>query len=116
LKASRSIRAFATANQRRGDIVGVETEAIMHKIAQAGTLALLAVLTASASARAETWCVRHYGDSPGYRFCAFSSAQDCLRAVFIGGSGICQLGSTARARTGAQFRPRFPDPPRLTAW
>ena len=86
--------------------------------AQAGALAILAVLTASGDAWAETWCVRHFGDPPGYRFCAFGSAQECFRAVRVGGSGICEREPVAgtRMKPDARARARPRDPPRLTAW
>jgi hypothetical protein len=82
-----------------------------------GLLLACAVLAASGEARAEAWCVRQFGDPPGRQICAFSSAQDCMRAVFIGGSGIC-----GRQRLPRWIKPTpldermWSNPHRLTAW
>jgi hypothetical protein len=72
---------------------------------------LLSVLAASATAMpgtayAQTWCIR---DSAGItsEICAFSSADDCIRAALVGPSGgiICapqrgRAAETAGARSG----------------
>jgi hypothetical protein len=83
------------------------------------TAALGAAATWSTGARAETWCVRQFGDPPGRQFCAFSSAQECLRAVFIGGSGTCgrEPGRLPRGiRPTALDERMLSNPHRLPAW
>jgi hypothetical protein len=96
----------------------------MNKLAETCALAVVALLAASAGARAETWCVRHFGDPPAHRFCVFFSAEDCFRIVSIGG-GICErepfktaepLKTSKPAKPDPRNRNRLPDPPRLTAW
>ena len=64
-------------------------------------VSLLAVvaLVPPASGRAETWCIRDLAGVTA-EICAFSSAQDCTRAAFVGPSGgiVCvqQHGPVAK--------------------
>jgi hypothetical protein len=54
-----------------------------------------------AIARAESWCIR---DAAGvtYEICAFSSAQDCIRAALVGPSGgiVCAPERGGGVRSG----------------
>jgi hypothetical protein len=86
-------------------------------LAMLSTAALGFASTWTPSARAETWCVRQFGDPPGRQVCTFSSAEECLRAVFIGGSGICGRQRLPRwVRPTALDERMWSNPHRLTAW
>ena len=60
-----------------------------------------------AIANAETWCIR---DSAGVtsEICAFSSAQDCIRAAMVGPSGgiICAPERGRRAESNERLNKR----------
>ncbi len=70
-------------------------------------LGLAVVLAAAAPARAETWCVRDKdGVTPA--ICAFSSADDCIRAAVVGPSGIVCAQETGAAPTSNGTRSAAP--------
>jgi hypothetical protein len=74
-----------------------------------------ATALSAAGARAESWCIR---DAAGvtHEICAFSSAQDCIRAALVGPSGgiVCapERGNAVRSREhfdrGKRYAPSDP--------
>jgi hypothetical protein len=68
------------------------------------TLGFVFVLAVAGSvpARADIWCVH---DSAGITspICAFSSAQDCVRAAIVGPSGmVCSQGNAGPPRSAGK--------------
>jgi hypothetical protein len=57
-----------------------------------------------AIARAESWCIRDAA-SLTHEICAFSSAQDCIRAALVGPSGgiVCARERGSAVRSGEHF-------------
>jgi hypothetical protein len=81
-------------------------EVAMMRSLVIGVLAALATAM-PAIANAETWCIR---DSAGVtsEICAFSSAQDCIRAAMVGPSGgiICAPERGRRAESNERLNKR----------
>jgi hypothetical protein len=63
-----------------------------------------ATVVSPAAANAESWCIR---DAAGvtHEICAFSSAQDCIRAALVGPSGgiVCAPERASAVRSGEHF-------------
>jgi hypothetical protein len=67
--------------------------------------ALFAVAVWPPTARADSWCIRDSGGmlSP---ICAFSSAQECVRAAIVGPSGVVCVREDANVETTRKAPPK----------